>query len=145
MYLRVRREGQRYSFYIGEWRDHKHINVWEGTAVDIDNQFQGRLRYITLFIGKYQDRPNPTRLRINSVEVFELQTVSEDQTPYILYPGDVVIFDHTTDEILINGEDAMRFKNLGGSFFSLLRGHNTLTVMPYDTFDVQLRFRPRYR
>lgn len=144
-YLRARREGDMFDFYIGEWQSHKHIRSWHETYHDRANEYGGRLKYITLYIATWADRRTPSRLRINSVEVFEITQVTEDHTPYIIFPGDKIVFDHASDEILLNGENAMVHKDFGGRFFRLARGYNTLTVMPDDAFDVQLRFRPRYR
>src|SRR5690625_851513 len=118
-YLRAKRTGNTFDFYIGEWQNHKHIRSWHEVYRDVNNDYNGRLKYITLYITKWDDRPNPSRLRINSVEVFELSQATVDQTPYILYPGDVVLFDHKNDDILVNGEPRNDLKNFGGSFFSL--------------------------
>jgi len=103
-YLRFRREGKRFTVYIAHWRNQRHETIWEASYNDVDDRFQGRLKYITLFIGRFQDRVNPNRARINSVEVFELSQSTVDQTPYIIYPGDIITFDHKDDDILINGE-----------------------------------------
>jgi len=144
-YLRVKREGKRFNFYIGFWRNNRHEIVWNETFNDVNNEFQGRLKYITLFIGTYQDRPTPNRNRINSVEVFELSQATVDQTPYILYPGDVVLFDHKNDDILVNGEPRNDLKNFGGSFFKLKKGENMLTVTPENVFDTKVTFRDKFR
>src|SRR5690625_4217457 len=142
-YLRVKREGQKFSFYIGEWQSQRHIRKWEGTFRDIDNKYQGKLKYVTLFIGSYQDRVRPSRLRINSVEVFELSQTEEDQTPYIIYPGDIVTFDHVNADVLLNGE--LSKDTFFGDFFELNKDVNTLTVSPSNTFDAQVKFRERWR
>src|SRR5699024_1797527 len=89
-YLHAKRVGKRFDFYIGEWMNQKHIRRWSGSYNDKENKFQGRLKYITLYIASFADRVTPARLRINSVEVFRLDSVTVDQTPYILYPGDKV-------------------------------------------------------
>ncbi|MFD2133347.1 distal tail protein Dit [Pseudogracilibacillus auburnensis] len=144
MYLRVKREGKRYTFYIAEWYNRKHRRNITATYNDVNNLYQGKLKYITLFIGKYQDRPNPARLRINSVEVFELARIVEDQTPYILYPGDVIEFDHAEKDIRLNGESRKDLKNFGASFFTLKKGENMLIVTPEDSFNTKVTFRNRY-
>src|SRR5690625_445559 len=144
-YLRAKRTGNTFDFYIGEWQNHKHIRSWHEVYRDVNNDYNGRLKYITIYITKWDDRPNPSRLRINSVEVFELSQVTVDQTPYILYPGDVVLFDHKNDDILVNGEPRNDLKNFGGSFFSLKEGFNNLIVTPEDSFETNLRFRERFR
>lgn len=144
-YLRFRREGKTFDVYIGEWRSQRHVRNWTGTYHDVANEYMGRLKYISLYITSYQDRVRPTRLRINSVEVFELTKATVDQTPYIIYPGDVVTFDHTIADILLNGESRKDLKNFGGSFFTLKKGVNTLTVTPENTFSTKITYRERYK
>src|SRR5690625_1448112 len=149
-YLRAKREGDTFSFYIGEWQSYKHINVWEGTYKDIAEEYLGRLKYVALFIGSYQDRPIPSRLRMNSVELSELTQVTVDQTPYILYPGDKVRFDHKDDDILVNGESIMGVKNhpirkaFGASFFKIKKGYNSIIIYPRDTFDAEAKWSDKY-
>lgn len=143
-YLRARREGNEFSFYVGEWQSQRHINVWDGTYVDARGDYEGRLRYISLFVGSYQDRGTPSRIRINSVEVFELASVVEDQTPYIAYPGDSIMFNHDTGDITINGENRKDIKDFGGQYFKLNRGFNTLAVHPSDSFETRLTYREKY-
>src|SRR5690625_2916187 len=55
-YLRFKREGKKFSAYVAHWRSQKHETVWKASYNDRNNEFQGRLKYITLFIGRYQDR-----------------------------------------------------------------------------------------
>lgn len=142
-YFRMKREGQRFTFYVGEWQGQKHINTWEESFNDINNEFQGELKFITLFIGSYQDRVTPSRLRMNSVEIFELTTIQDDQTPYIAYPGDIITIDTQSEEMLINGEDAMTEKAFITDFFTLKKGENTLAVLPEDSLEVEMRYRER--
>src|SRR5690625_1246526 len=144
-YFRLRREGQRFTFYVGEWQSQRHIRTWEEEFIDVNNEYQGRLKFITLFIGSYQDRVTPSRLRMNSVEVFELQAAKEDQTPYIAYPGDVITFDTQNEEILINGEDAMTHKAFIADFFTLKKGENILGVLPGNSSDTKVKYRERLK
>ena len=143
-YLRVRRQGKKFNFYIGEWKDQKHIRYWNETYNDVSNLYQGKLKYITLYITKWGDRPNPARLRINSVEVFELARITEDVTPYVLYPGDILEFDHVEKDIRLNGESRKDLKNFGASFFTLKKGENLLVVTPENSFRTRVKFRERY-
>lgn len=146
LYLRAKREGKRFTFYLAFWRNQKHEVVWERSYNDINNEFQGRLKYITLFIGSYQDRGTPNRNRINSVEVSELTTVEEDQTPYILDVGDVVTFDHKNDDILVNGQVRPDlFTTMGADFFKLKEGYNNLVVTPANSFETKMKYQERFR
>lgn len=143
-YLRAKRQGKRFDFYIGEWQNQKHVRYWSGTYNDVNNLYQGKLKYITLYVAKWGDRPNPARLRINSVEVFELARITEDVTPYVLYPGDILEFDHVEKDIRLNGESRKDLKNFGASFFTLKKGENRLVVTPENSFRTRVKFRERY-
>lgn len=143
-YLRFKREGDRFSVYMGHWRNNRHDTSWEEEYRDVDSEYLGKLKYISLFIGSYQDRSTPSRLRINSVEVSELSTAVEDQTPYIAREGDTIIFDHQNEEMLLNGEDVTRDKDFGSSYFKLKKGENTLIMYPDDDVEGTLRYRERY-
>lgn len=143
-YLRAKRQGKMFDFYIGEWQNQKHVRYWSGTYNDVNNLYQGKLKYITLYVAKWGDRPNPARLRINSVEVFELARITEDVTPYVLYPGDILEFDHVEKDIRLNGESRKDLKNFGASFFTLKKGENLLVVTPENSFRTRIKFRERY-
>src|SRR5690625_1316545 len=123
----------------------KHIIWWHEIYRDLNNQYAGKRKYITLYVASFSNRVTPSRLRINSVEVFELSQTEEDQTPYIIYPGDIITFDHKDEDILINGEPRNDLKNFGGSFFTLEKGLNTIVVTPEDTFETRVSFRERFR
>ncbi|TPE68016.1 distal tail protein Dit [Halalkalibacterium halodurans] len=145
MHLRVRRIDNIYEFYIGHIVNGIHRNTLVGTYIDVNNQYSGNLRYVQMYISKHGSSQNPYLARINNVRVYELLKVEEDQTPYIVWPGDTIIFDHTQDMVYINGEDRMDLKDFGASFFNLKKGDNTLVVLPEDTFETTVRWRERYR
>lgn len=149
-YLRVRRIGHIYSFYVGEWYNRgashgeKHIRKYQADFKDVNNLYGGRLKYISVYITKRAGRPTPSRIRINSVEVFEHVKTQEDQTPYILYPGDRVTFDHDNREIYVNGEERSDLINFGANFFDLHKGTNAITVTPEGTFDTSVSYVEKY-
>jgi Phage tail protein. len=145
----MRRIGQRFEFYvarIGHTSEEGYIHHDTFTQIfhDVNNEYQGRLRYVEIHIGKFGDTPSPTLPRINAIEVFEHKKVLDDETPYIIYPGDIIIFDHKNADIFINGESRMDLKQLGASFFKLKKGENRLVVSPDDSFDVKCKYRPTY-
>ena len=144
-YLNAKREGDLFSFYIGEWRNHRHVGAWEETYLDLAKEYAGRIKFITLYVAKYGDRPNPSRLRINSVEVFELSQVVEDTTPYIVRKGDEIMIDCDAENVFINGRNAMPLKHIGSDFFHLESGYSTISVEPAEAFDGSVTFRERYR
>lgn len=148
--LRMKRIGKRFEFYvarIGHTGEEGHIHHDTLTEVfnDVNNQYQGRLRYVQIHIGKYGDTPSAQTPRINAIEVFEHNEVLVDETPYIIYPGDTVEFDHVTKDIRLNGESRKDLKAFGGSFFTLKKGINTLTIMPENAFSTKVMYRERYK
>src|SRR5690606_6574232 len=144
--LRFRRVGNRFELYVTRLDNNlRHINSYTASYIDTNNQYAGRLRYVQIHTGMFAGTQNPYSSRINMIRVYELAQVMEDQTPYIAYPGDVITFDHTTSELLLNGEDAKRLKDFGGEYFDLPKGYTALTILPEGAFDTKVRFRPRYR
>src|SRR5699024_9353382 len=144
-YLNVKRQGSLFKFYIGRWRNHKHVNVWSETFNDLNGDFLGRLKFISLYITTFSDRPTPNRLRINSIEVFELKQLTVDQTPYILRAGDELIIDHESEGVFINGVNAMPLKHFGSDFFELPNGYSSINIHPDDSFEGTVRYRERYK
>jgi len=145
MHMSVKRVGNLYTFYVGRWRNNRHQVTLTSTFRDRANLYGGKLKYVEVFIGNYQDRAVPNRLRMNNLEVFELKQITVNQTPYILDVGDTVLFDHALEEILINGEDAMMLKDFGAEFFKLPKGYSTLEINPPDTFTGEVRLREKYK
>ena len=144
MHMTMKREGNEFSFMIGRWRVNKLNTVLKDNFHDNNNDFMGKLKYVQVLIGSFGDRAKPARLRINKIDLFKLSQATVDQTPYILYPGDVVTYDHKDDDILINGEPRNDLKNFGGSFFTLKKGDNMLLVTPEDSFDAKVTFSDKY-
>lgn len=144
MYLRVKREGNRFTFYISELRNGKHTSRITETYIDTSNTYAGKLKYVQIFLGSWQNRTRPWRNRVLYLNVYELQKETVDQTPYILDVGDVVTFDHKDDDILVNGEPRNDLKNFGGSFFKLGKGENMLVVTPEDSFKTKVTLRDKY-
>ena len=146
--VRMRRIGQRFEFYVARLTDGAetptHFDQFEEVWNDIGNQYQGRLRYVQIHIGKYADSGSALVPRINSIKVYELKSVTQNQTPYIAYPGDVITFDHSTSNVLINGESRMDLKQFGASFFKLKPGQNQFVVMPDNSFSVKVRYKERF-
>lgn len=146
--LRMRRIGKRFEFYVTRIGHNEegflHHDSLTKVYNDLNNEHQGKLKYVQIHIGKYGDTPAAKTPRINAIEVSERNQVAIDQTPYILDAGDVVEFNHKDDEILINGEPRNDLKNFGGSFFKLNKGDNTLLVTPEDSFDTQVTLRDKY-
>lgn len=148
LHLSFKRVGDLIEVKVGRWYARRLIETLKETYHDVSNEYQGRLKYIQVLIGSFGDRAKPARLRINKIEVVKLSETTVDQTPYIVYPGDKVVFDHKNDEILINGElrpDLITIGAFGSSFFKLPKGFSNVIVTPSDTFDTTVKFRDKFR
>lgn len=144
--IRVIRKGNVFTFYAARiTQAGRHVSTITQTFADVNNQFAGKLKFIRIDIANYGNTEKPNEAVINRIRVFEHKKVEVDQTPYIAYSGDVITFDYTTNELLLNGEDAKRLKDFGGEYFDLPKGFTTLTVLPENAFDTKIRFKPRYR
>lgn len=145
--VRMRRIGKRFEFYVTRIANDGARHVWNLDTSFMDNaeEFQGRLKYVQIHIGKYSGTPNAYAPKINFIRVFKLEEATIDQTPYIANEGDIITFDHKDDEILINGEDRKDLKDFGASFFKLAKGSNQLVVQPSDSFNTSIKYRERFR
>src|SRR5699024_3427980 len=146
--VRMRRIGQTFELYVARLKtgkeEGKHHDRFQVDYIDIDNEYQGLLKYVQINILRHKDGSSGSVPRINAIEVKELKEVKEDQTPYILNEGDVVTFDHSDEGVLINGETRNDLKNFGGKFFPLHKGYNTIITYPNDAFDTKVSFREQY-
>lgn len=143
--LRMRRRGDKFEFYTARiTSDNKHIRRLENTYIDIDKEYSGKLKYVQIHIGKYGESRSASAPKIQHIKVSSFADVAVDQTPYILDEGDVVIFDHKDEDILINGEPRNDLKNFGGSFFTLEKGENQIIITPEDSFDSKVTYRDKY-
>src|SRR5690606_6065113 len=145
--VRMRRIGKRFEFYVARLRtgeqEGRHHDTLMVPFMDVNNEYQGKLRYVQINIARHTDGPSAIVPRINAIDVYELQEAVIDETPYIVYPGDIIEFDHVTKDIRLNGESRKDLKAFGGSFFTLKKGINTLTVTPENTFNTKITYRER--
>ncbi len=146
--VRMRRIGQRFEVYVARLKTGEeegfHHDILNVPFNDINDEHQGKLRHVQINILRHTDGPSGSVPRINALKVTELKEVLVDQTPYILYPDDIVTFDHKNDDILLNGEPRNDLKNFGGSFFTLEKGYNSLITWPPDTFDTKVIHRDKF-
>lgn len=144
--LRVIRKGNIFTFYAGRiTQKGKHVDTITEVFNDVNNEYAGRLRFVKFDIAKYGDTESATEIGIESIRVYKHNKLEKDQTPYIAKRGDIIVFDHVNDEILINGENRKDIKDFGGSYFTLKRGENQLVVHPADSFATKVRYRETNR
>lgn len=145
--VRMRRIGKRFEFYVarmGLSSSGLHYDTMTKVYNDVANEYQGRLKYVQIHIGKYRGTSNANLPRINAIKAYKHTSAKVDQTPYVMNAGDVLTFDHKAKDILLNGESRKDLKNFGGSFFKLKKGDNMLLVTPEDTFDTKVKFQEKF-
>src|SRR5690625_1342193 len=54
-HLRANRVGNVFEFFIGYWLSHRFAESWTERYIDINNEFNGRLKYITLYIATHSE------------------------------------------------------------------------------------------
>lgn len=145
-YLRMIREGDLIKTRIARRLRGEQVRGRNGSiyTYDISNA-KKPLKYIGVYIGYYKETRRPRLARVNHIDVYKLNKVREDQTPYILGVGDTVTFDHDLEEVLINGEDAMMLKHFGADFWRLFPGNNTVMISPPGAFDATIKFKEKYK
>lgn len=144
--IRVERKGNVFTFYAARITQMgRHVETITQSFIDVNNKFSGKLKFIRIDIANYGNTEKPNEAVINRIRVTEHKKIEVDQTPYIVYPGDVITFDHSTADILLNGESRKDLKVFGGSFFALEKGINTLTITPENVFNTKITYRERYK
>lgn len=145
--VRMRRIGKRFEFYVAKLKtgeeEGRHYDSLNVIYNDVENEYQGKLKYVQINICRHAQGTRPSVPRINAIKVTELTEEVVDKTPYIIYPGDVVTFDHDAGDVLLNGE--LSKDNFFGDFFELEKGQNHLTITPEGVFDTKIMYRERYR
>ena len=143
--LRVSRRGDVWTFYAAHITQRgNHIETITRTYHDKNKEFAGKLKFIRVSSAIFGTNPIPNASRIERVTVRKLNTVTVDQTPYIVGTGDTITFDHHDRKVLINGEPRLDLKNFGGTFFGIPNGTTSLLISPEDAFNAKVTFTERY-
>src|SRR5699024_9030695 len=88
--IRVTREGNVYTFYAAHISQRgNHIETVKKRYRDDTNEFAGKLKFIRIGVAIHGSSPRPNALSIQRVRVNQVNRVTVDETPYIVYPGDV--------------------------------------------------------
>ncbi|WP_183030290.1 phage distal tail protein [Roseburia sp. 1XD42-34] len=70
---------------------------------------------------------------------------SQDQIPYIAYPGDIIRFDTKNYAVYINGVPYKEDLAIGSTFFDLYKGDNQLITSPQEAFNTKVIYRDTHR
>ena len=128
--MKWRRKGDIHEFYVAQVVNGRHQDSLVASYTDRSGNWNGRLQYVQIYIRTWKGRREPYLARINNLTVYELNEITEDQTPYIVGEGDKVVFNHENKEITINGENAEEEKAFIGKYFKFKKGENNVAIMP---------------
>lgn len=142
--LRIEREGNVWRAYIAKvGTDGRHSSRRSVEWIDSANKYMQRVAKVQVHMAQFASE-TPVQGGVSYVKVFKINNQPE-ATPYLANPGDVITFDHKNEEILLNGENAMTFKNFGARFFDLKKGQNELVVHPSNAFNVSMKYRETFK
>lgn len=145
-YMRISRVGRDIEFFLkkvdqttGKTIDTKTRRYWDSTGL-----FQGQLASIGVHVGTYGTHKSVATCKASHVAVSKINN-KQDGTPYIVKAGDVVEFNHVTNKITINNEDAMKEKAFIGEYFDLKKGRNAIAAEPASAIAAtEVRWRDRW-
>lgn len=141
--LRIERVGTRWTAYVAKVDKTTGAHTARAFEIYNDNeqQFMRKPTQVGIYIAQYGER-KVASLRAHDVKVSKINTLTDNQIPYIVNAGDKVTFDHNKEVILINGEPRMDLKAFSGDFFGLEKGTNTISVSP--ALPMKATWRERY-
>jgi len=143
--LRIGRHNGEWFAYIAkiDQATGKHHSRMYHTYTDTDKQFTKNLAQIAVHFGQ-MGTYKPANVRIQDIKVYKWNPITQSEIPYIAQTGDIITFDHTTKDILINGESRKDLKDFGARFFELVKGENQFVVLPSNSFAVRVKYRERF-
>ncbi|WP_026581019.1 distal tail protein Dit [Bacillus sp. J33] len=145
--IRLERIGKRWYVYIANrTRDgkFKHYRTWGVGYDDLNNKYQAPITQIQLHLGQYGTF-TPTSQSFQLMRIYKINQKQENQIPYIAHAGDVIEIDHAASSIRINGEDRTDLKDFGASYFPLVKGQNIIGVSDFNSVDIEVEWRERFR
>ncbi|MBM7542354.1 distal tail protein Dit [Amphibacillus cookii] len=146
-FVRWRREGNQTTMYFAEVVNgvHDSNTLIERRFIDIDNEWIGAVKYAQIYIRSWRDRRAPYLARVNRLKIEKLAQSTENQIPYMAYPGDIITFDTKNQEMLLNGADVTALKDFGAHYFTLKTGENELILHPEEHFNTTVRYQERFK
>jgi len=144
-HVELSREGNRWRAYFAmvDTSTGRHHTRRKVEWVDTENKFTRQVAQIVVHVGQFGSN-EPISCGVYSISIFKINPNQSNKVPYIADVGDIITFDHTTKDILINGESRKDLKDFGARFFELQKGENQFVVLPSNSFAVRIRFRERF-
>ena len=137
--MTLQREGNRWRLYFAviDTKRDKRIHIYEKIYIDRDEIATDEITQVQVAFRKWPNTRH-TRMSIYHLNIWRINDVNEPQIPIIGKKGDVIEFDHVTNNITINGESLMEYKDLASDFFALQPGENELAVYPANAAKVEV-------
>lgn len=144
--LQIAREGNVWSAYVAlvDTATRRHharriVRAWPDTH-EISTRPVTQIVVHLGTVGKH------TPIHANSgVSSIILEKINQEQgIPYIVYPGDVIEFDHVNEDIYLNGISRKDLKDFGATYFDIEKGENRLVTYP-DIFHTSVYYRERFK
>lgn len=144
--LYLQRIGQKYTFQIGKLdSNYNFFGRWSTTFYDTANAFQKKLAAIQIHMGQYGTNAFIPTINMNEVRVWNEQTLTSSQVPYIFNAGDTLTVDSATGTIWKNGEpDFTLLGDLGSDFIKLKPGTTNLSITSPIVSSGSVTYRERW-
>lgn len=128
--LRLERFGENITAYIGKVReDGTHHGRHTRHYRDEEGVYQTPVAQICVYIGTAKNY-EPCVMHMNDISVWKINNPADYQVPYIAEAGDELVFDHSQNLILRNGEPILWSKDFGARFFPIHPGQTEIAVQP---------------
>lgn len=150
--IRVTRVGRVWTVYMSEisetpdgGRPHNTKTSWTFTYTDYDGKYLAKAASVQVAIRKFSSA-TASNMRITRVQLWKLHEVlvQTSNPVYIAQTGDVIIINHKTNEITINGEPRLWLKDFGSTYFSLKPGKNPISYSPNWLVDLSVSWQDQY-
>lgn len=147
--VRLEREGRDWYAYtalvdkdtgVHSWRlgSKRNLHFYDSQA-----KYTNKIAQIQVSFRNFPDSPK-VPMFVHRLQVWEKNTVKENEIEYIGYPGDLIEIDHTTNDIRVNGESRPFLKDFGASFFPLKKGPNPIFYLPSTGIELNVEWRERF-
>lgn len=141
--IRLEREGNNFHAHVAVVEEGTGRHIRRHTTdvfTDTLGHYSAKIAQVVVYIAKAKTY-DPYGMLMNNIYVGRIN--EQTGIPYIADEGDVITFDHVTRDCYINGEPVPF--DFGADFFKLVPGENNLALLPDNTFDASVKFRPKYR
>ncbi|WHY75702.1 phage tail family protein [Neobacillus sp. WH10] len=145
--FRVIRKGNVWTaqlFYYSNYSKSYQLG-FQNSWIDSENKIGAAVTQVQVALMQRGEFPVVNQ-RVSDINVFKINSPIAGQVSIIAKAGDVIEFDHTTDNILKNGIPFLKEKVFIGEYFSLSPGVNAILAEPADSISsTEVRWRDRWR